>query len=328
MILDREHLVFLIAMGIFVTIVLLIQGIFVIHSTFYNPELQRTKRRLRVWSEQRNDLEQLRIVRIPILSQLPWLNTFLARFMWVQGLRRLIQQAGLQSPPGLFIGLSALLATLMFSFTVLTKAHLAARLALALIAAVVPFLYLILKRKQRMKQFERQFPEALEMMARAMQAGHAFIVGLKMVAEEMADPISVEFEKAVEEINFGVEMTEALKNMVHRVDSQDLKLFVTSLIVQKETGGNLVEMLQAISRVIRQRFELQARVQALSAQARLSASILEALPFVTGLAIYLQSRDYLAPLVTDPLGRMMVGVSGLLLILGILELRRMVSFQV
>lgn len=323
-----DHMTFLISMGIFLSIVLFIHGACAVHSMFFNPEVQRIKRRLKDSSHRRLEVEHLRLVRVPVLSHISWINALLVRINWIHPLRRLVEQAGVRTPPGVFLPLSGLFTVVAFYAAGVRGLPSSVALSMALLAGSFPFLYLYWKRRQQFLQFERQFPQALDMIARAMQAGHAFVVGLQMVSNEFPDPIGGQFNKAVEEINYGMDMTEALKNMAQRMNSQDLKLFVTSLLVQRETGGNFVEILQAISRVIRQRFELHAKVRALSAQGRLSALILEALPFVTALALYVQNREYLTPLVTDPLGRGMLTVGAILLVLGIILLNKLVAFKV
>src|SRR5205823_13974818 len=187
---------------------------------------------------------------------------------------------------------AALLGTTAFSIATIGRIPILARLGLGLTVAWAPFFYLFWRRNQRISQFERQFPQALDLMARAMRAGHGFLVGMKMVSEEFPDPIGREFDKVVEEVNFGMDLPEAFKNLSDRIHSQDLRFFVTSIMVQRETGGNLAELVDSLSRLIRNRFELQRRVPSPSAQARMSASVLQALPFVTGVAIYFQALDY------------------------------------
>jgi tight adherence protein B len=324
----HDHMTFLMAMGIFLSIALFIHGVSAVYALLLNPEARRVKRRLRTWSTRQSDLKSFTLRRTQILSELPWLNKLLAGMLWVSPLRRLMEKADVRTPVGVYLAVSALLGTTAFSIATMGRVHIVARLAIGFMVASIPFFYLHWRRNQRIAQFERQFPQALDLMARAMRAGHGFLVGMKMVSEEFPDPIGREFDKVVEEVNFGMDLPEAFKNLSDRINSQDLKFFVTSIIVQRETGGNLAEILDSLSRLIRNRFELQARVRSLSAQGRMSALVLEALPFVTAVAIYFQAPDYLTLLTTDPLGRMMVMVGALLLVLGILIIRKMVAFRV
>jgi len=324
----HDHMTFLMAMGIFLSIALFVHGVSAVYDLLLNPEARRVKRRLRTWSTRQSDLRSLKLMRTQVLSEMPWLNKLLARMLWISPLRRLMEQADVRTPVGVYLAVAALLGTTAFSIATMGRTHVLARLGIGFIAAWVPFFYLYRRRSQRVAQFERQFPQALDLMARAMRAGHGFLVGMKMVSEEFPDPIGREFDKVVEEVNFGIDLPEAFKNLSGRINSQDLKFFVTSIVVQRETGGNLAEILDSLSRLIRSRFELQARVRSLSAQGRMSALVLEALPFVTGLALYFQAPDYLKLLATDPLGRMMVMAAAVLLVLGILIMRKLVAFRV
>jgi tight adherence protein B len=324
----HDHMTFLIAMGIFLSIALFAHGVSAVYDLLLDPEARRVKRRLRTWSTRQSDLQSLKLMRTQVLSELPWLNKLLGRMLWVSPLRRLMDKADVRTPVGVYLALAALLGTTAFFLATLGGIHILARLGIGFVAAGVPFFYLYWRKNQRIAQFERQFPQALDLMARAMRAGHGFLVGMKMVSEEFPDPIGREFDKVVEEVNFGIDLPEAFKNLSDRINSQDLKFFVTSIVVQRETGGNLAEILDSLSRLIRNRFELQARVRSLSAQGRMSALVLEALPFVAGVAIYFQAPDYLRLLATDPLGRIMVMVAALLLVFGVLIMRKMVAIRV
>ena len=147
-----------------------------------------------------------------------------------------------------------------------------------------------------MKKFERQFPEALDLMARSLRAGHAFSGGLQMVAQEFDDPMGAEFLRVMNEINYGSPVDQALKNLTHRIDVKDLTFFTVSVIMQRETGGNLAAILESIARLVRERFKLQGKIRALSAEGKLSAIILLALPFFVALALSIINPTYLTGL--------------------------------
>jgi tight adherence protein B len=147
------------------------------------------------------------------------------------------------------------------------------------------------------------------------------------VGDEFADPIGTEFDKTIDHINFGVGVPEALTQLAHRVHCLDLKFFVTSLILQRETGGNLAEIIENISSLIRQRFELQGRVRALAAEGKLSAIIMFALPFLIGLAIFALNPTYLARLFTDPIGKVMLGFGGGMMALGAIAIKMMIKIR-
>jgi tight adherence protein B len=182
---------------------------------------------------------------------------------------------------------------------------------------LLPFFYLSHRRHRRLERFERQLPEALDFVARALKAGHTFNVGMKMVSDEFVDPVGTEFARTVDEINFGAGLQEALQNLSYRIDCADLRFFATAVMVQRETGGNLAEIIQKTSSLIRQRFELIGRVRVLAAEGKLSALILIALPFFLGLAFFILQREYLLLLFTDPLGKLLVTLAGFAMVIGI-----------
>jgi tight adherence protein B len=193
---------------------------------------------------------------------------------------------------------------------------------------ILPLVNIRMQRNRRFKEFERQLPEALDLMARALRAGHAFSVGMKMVGDEFPDPVGPEFSRTVEEISFGIDVPEAMSNLNQRVISTDLKFFITALVVQRETGGNLAEIIEAISRLIRQRFELLGRVKALSAEGRLSGYILIAMPFVMGGVLWWMNEKYMRVLIEDEMGLMMLGGAGVLMLFGAIVMKKMCDIKV
>ena len=179
-----------------------------------------------------------------------------------------------------------------------------------------------------MEKFQKQLPDALDFIARALRAGHAFTGGLKMVADEMGDPVGTEFDKTLDEINFGIGIPEALKGLSNRVDCPDLKFFVISVIIQRETGGNLAEILDNIAHLIRERFKLFGRIRVLAAQGKLSAAILVALPFVVALGLSFVNPKYIGTLSTDPLGRILVIFALIMMAFGVFVMRRLIAIKV
>ena len=179
-----------------------------------------------------------------------------------------------------------------------------------------------------MAKFERQLPDALELISRALRAGHAFSVGLKLVGDEAADPAGIEFRRVFDEVSMGVALPQALQNMTDRLDCMDLRFFVTSVLVQRETGGNLAEIIDSLAGIIRKRFELQLKVKALSAEGRFSGVILFALPLAVGGILFKMNPDYMLTLFTDPIGQNMVMVGSFLLVTGAIVMKRMVAIKV
>jgi tight adherence protein B len=187
---------------------------------------------------------------------------------------------------------------------------------------------LALKKKLRLRKFEKQLPEALELMARSLKAGHAFPSGFQMVAAELPNPIAAEFLRTFNEYNHGLDLSLALLNLCQRIDLKDLKFFTTAVNIQRETGGNLAEILEKIAALIRERFKLRRQIMALTAEGRLSGLILILLPPVTALIFFFLNPEYMRLLLTHPLGRTMaltaLGFQGL----GLLVIRKIINIKV
>jgi tight adherence protein B len=200
--------------------------------------------------------------------------------------------------------------------------------ALAAALGTVPFLYLSKKKNRRMAKLLSQLPDTLELIARALRAGHSFSTGMKLAADEFDDPIGPEFSETLDEINYGISVADSLKNLASRLDCPDLKYFVVSVILQRETGGNLAEIMDSIAYLIRERFKFQGKVRALSAEGKLSALILCLLPFFVVIVLLFTSPEYISYLFTDAYGKIMAIVSVCLMVLGIYFMRRITDITV
>jgi tight adherence protein B len=271
---------------------------------------------------------QLDIVRKESLSDIPWLNDLLTTMHRFEPLRVLHRQADCRVPLGVFVLAMPLLAVsgFLLAFSMHVPFVLTAALAAGL--GALPAGYLYWEKRKRMAKLERQLPEALELMSRALKAGHAFSVGLKLVADETADPVGVEFRRVFEEVAMGVSLPQALQNMTDRLNCMDLKFFVTSVLVQRETGGNLAEIIDSLATLIRKRFELQMKVKALSAEGRFSAIVLFILPLFVGGALFKLNPEYIGLLFTDPFGRNLATAASFLMITGAAVMKRMVAIRV
>ena len=179
-----------------------------------------------------------------------------------------------------------------------------------------------------MRKFERQLPDALDLVARSLRAGHAFSGGLQMVADEFDDPLGTEFQRTVAQINLGVSIEQALKNLADRVDCPDLKFFAVSVIIQRESGGNLAEILESISSLIRERFRLRGKIRTLTAEGKLSAGILVGIPFFVAFALSFMNPDYVRVLSTDPTGKILVAVALIMMGIGIAWMKKMITLKV
>jgi tight adherence protein B len=198
----------------------------------------------------------------------------------------------------------------------------------ALFMAAVPLLWLTLRRSKRMKTFAAQLPEALEMLARALRSGQSLGFGFNMVSSEMSAPLGKEFGRAFEEQNLGIPLEDTLQGMTRRIPNLDLKFFVTAVILQRQTGGDLAEILDKIGGLIRERFRIWGQVQALTGEGRLSGVVLLGLPFVLFIAVYQLNPGYIRVLFTDPMGKQMLAIAILMQIVGALVIRKIVNIKV
>jgi tight adherence protein B len=316
-----------IALGIFGTILLFMHGCVLLHRMMVPRGNDRAIERIQKWAAPEL-VTQLDIVRKESLSDIPWLNDLLTTMHRFEPLRVLHRQADCRVPLGVFVLAMPLLAVsgFLLAFSMHVPFVLTAALAAGL--GALPAGYLYWEKRKRMAKLERQLPEALELMSRALKAGHAFSVGLKLVADETADPVGVEFRRVFEEVAMGVSLPQALQNMTDRLNCMDLKFFVTSVLVQRETGGNLAEIIDSLATLIRKRFELQMKVKALSAEGRFSAIVLFILPLFVGGALFKLNPEYIGLLFTDPFGRNLATAASFLMITGAAVMKRMVAIRV
>ncbi|MFZ5812330.1 MAG: type II secretion system F family protein [Thermodesulfobacteriota bacterium] len=291
-------------------------------------ERERLGRRLAELAGHEVEAGPVDIVKKHRLSGLPWLNEALSRQRWTSAMDRMLAQADIQAPLGVFVLLSLVLAVFGAVFVRLFTGNMILAVIAAAFFAVLPFWWIKRMRKQRMAHFEKQLPEALDLVARALKAGHTFNSGMGMVGQEFGDPIRKEFNKTLEEINFGVTLMEALDNLMTRVDCPDLNFFVVSLKIQSETGGNLAEIVENIASLIRERFKLRGRIRILSAEGRFGAIVLTILPFGVSAAVQFTNPGYLALLFTHPIGRMILWIVGGMMFFGIMVMRKMIRIEV
>jgi tight adherence protein B len=280
-------------------------------------------------AEQRGEVnEDLRLVRDELYSTVPLLHRFLMHVAWTGPLRDFIAQAGMKTKPAKILlwsgvlGFGAYVAAAQFLHMIFLG------LVAGLLAASIPIGIVAIKRRKRLEKFGEMFPEALDLLGRAVRAGHAFATGLEMIANESPELLASEFRKAFEERNFGLPMRDALINLSERVPLVDVRFFVTAFLVQKETGGNLAEILDDLARLIRDRFRIQREVRVKTAQGRLTAGILIVLPIILLIGLEIVNPQYLNVLFTDPWGTLALGTAAALQILGSLLLWKIVHVEV
>jgi tight adherence protein B len=244
-------------------------------------------------------------------------------------LRDYIEQGGLAWEPAQLVHASLFLALIGFNvfWYVIPKGEKISPVG-ALAGAVAPFALIYQKREKRMAKIETQFPEALEFVARAMRAGHAFSVSLEMLHKEFPEPISGEFRRTFEEQNLGLPLEVALEKLGKRVPLLDVHFFVSAVLLQKRTGGNLAELLDNLAYLIRERFKLRGQIRAISAHGRISGLVLSMIPMTVAILMFYTNPDYIMFFITDPIGKiMMVSCIGLQA-LGFIAIRKIVDIGV
>jgi tight adherence protein B len=246
----------------------------------------------------------------------------------IRDLKILLEQADLNWTPGTFLAISFGLATaLAASAFILSQATMPVVLS-ALAGLWFPLMYVKRLKKRRLRRFEEQFPEAIDLLGRSIRAGHAFPTGLKVVGEESPDPMATEFRQIFDEQKFGLPLEDSLMGLADRIDMVDVRIFVTAILIQREVGGNLAEILDKISYTIRERFTLQRQIRVYTAQGRLTGYILAAMPILLGLAITALNPEYMAILFEEPMGKVLIAAAAILQFLGFLLIRRIIDIEI
>jgi tight adherence protein B len=290
------------------------------------PEVRKRLRTLEIYDDEKDTTHG--ILKKRVLSEVPFLNGTLSYLPGARRLDLMIRQANAKYTLGFFLLSGMVLGLMGYLLVSLLTGNLFLAVLMALVAGCVPFFYVRTKKNKRMEKFEKQLPEGLGLIARALRAGHAFTSGMKLASDEFGDPLGPEFEETLDEINFGMNVPDALKNLSVRVDCPDLKFFVVSVILQRETGGNLAEIIDNLSYLIRERFKFKGKVRVLTAEGRLSAAILLVLPFVLFGVLLLVNRKFIEPLMVDPIGKGLLVISALMMTFGILVIKRIINVDV
>lgn len=313
----------------FLAVVLFLEGAYLTWNAYKGPEARRIETRLRALSAGSDGgTQELTIVKNRMLSETPAIERLLLQVPRIHRLDRLLLQSGLSLNVATFVGLSLLAAALGLLLASVLAFSAPAIIIVMALAASLPLFIVLNKRQKRLNALEQQLPDTLDLMARALRAGHALPGALKTVGEEMPEPIAGEFRTTFDELNYGVPLQEALNNLAHRVPVTDLRYFVISVLIQRETGGNLAELLDKISALIRARFKLLGTIRVLSAEGRLSAWILTLLPFVLAGVISIVNLKFLSVLWTDPIGPKMIAAALIMMILGIFWMWRIIKIRV
>ena len=268
------------------------------------------------------------IVREESRGPLPAIDRAVADTAVGTSLTRLIERSGVNATPSSILVASLVAAIAGVLLAAAVTPHVFVRPIAAVIGFVAPFMFLKYKAGRRMKRFEEQFPEALDLLARAIRAGHAFQTAMGMVADEMPDPVGPEFKKAFDQQNFGLPLKEALNQLADRVTILDVRFFVTAVTIQRETGGNLAEILDNLAHVVRERFKILRQVRVHTAHGRFTGYVLLALPGALAIVLMWINPDFMGPLFRERLGQAMVLGGIVLQTIGFFWIRQVIKIEV
>jgi len=279
-------------------------------------------------SGEREPSQELALLRDEVLSKIPALDNLLRRSSSISNLQTLLEQADVKSRAGNVL-LLCLLSGAGLGLIVLVFSPFPQFAWLGLIiGGFFPYSYANYKRSKRFSKFEELFPEAIDTLARAVRAGHAFTTALELIASELGEPVASEFRKLYEEQKFGLPVRDALINLTQRVPLVDVKFFVTAVMLQRETGGNLAEILDNLSYVIRERFKIMRQVRVHTAQGRMTMMLLMGLPPIIVVTMQTMNPLFIRPLFDDPIGHLLIVVGITLQTVGYFVIRRIIQIQV
>ena len=280
------------------------------------------------------ELRRLRVDDLPavlkseLLSDIPLFNRILVHFNIAVKVDKQLKQANIEMKVGTFFLISCFFFVCgMFAGSIWRFPFLFSVL-FGLFMFSIPFIVVNVRKRKRVQKFIQYFPETLEMFSRSLRAGHSFTGAIQLVAQEMPDPIGPEFQKVFDEQNLGIPLRTALVGLTDRNDLLDVKFFVTAILIQRETGGNLAEIIDKIAYVIRERFRVQGQLKIFTAQARMSGTVLAFLPLSVAIVLYYLNPGYMKPLWEDPIGRFMILGAVIFQILGMLVIRKIIRIKI
>jgi tight adherence protein B len=277
---------------------------------------------------EREPSQELALLRDEVLSKIPALDNLLRRSSKISSLQTLLEQADVKSRAGNVL-LLCLVSGAALGLIVLLFSGFPQFAWLGLIlGGFLPYSYANYKRSKRFQKFEELFPEAIDTLARAVRAGHAFTTALELIASELGEPVASEFRKLFEEQKFGLPVRDALMNLTERVPLVDVKFFVTAVMLQRETGGNLAEILDNLSYVIRERFKIMRQVRVHTAQGRMTMMLLMGLPPIIVITMQAMNPTFIKPLFDDPIGHLLIVVGITLQTIGYFVIRKIIQIQV
>jgi tight adherence protein B len=320
----------LISFLVFLFALFLVLGAYLLATRGSDSKRARLQKRLAdalLHSAHTEDVDVI-LARSELMSEIPWVNRSLVSVQAAMQLKRMLDQADLHITPSrliMFSGLAGMLAAMAVSVLTLS---LLLMLCAGLVVAALPFVHVWYKRKKRFNAFLEQLPDALDLMSRALSAGHAFPEALHMISDEMPDPIASEFRKTYEEQNLGLSLKLALENLTHRMPLLDLRMCVTAVLIQRETGGNLAEILEKVAYTIRERFRILGDLKTLTTSSRMSAWLLCGLPIGVAIAITAMNPEYMSVLWKDSRGHYLIAAAMGLQVTGMLIVRKILRIKI
>jgi tight adherence protein B len=320
----------LIAFLVFIFALVLVLGAYLAATHGSDAKRKRLQKRLSealLHSAHTEDVEVV-LARNELMSEIPMVNQVLLRVQTALHLKRLLDQADLHITPSRLIMFSAMAGILAALAVSILSISLPLIIFGGIGAASLPFLHVWWKRKKRFDSFLELLPDSLELISRALGAGHAFSEALLMVSQEMPEPIAGEFRKTYEEQNLGLSLKLALENLTERIPLLDLRMCVTAVLIQRETGGNLGEILEKVAYTIRERFRIMGDLKTLTTSSRLSAWLLCGLPIFVACAVTYMNPDYMAVLWKDPRGHYLIAAALFMQVTGMLIVKKILNIKI
>jgi tight adherence protein B len=271
---------------------------------------------------------QAELLRQEVLSDIPAIDQLLFQIEPLAKLNLILRQAAVRITVARLLLYSLIFAIMPGCVALLFTRQILLILLAAAAGASIPFIIIAIKRQRRFSKFEEQFPDAIDLLARAVRAGHAYTTGFELIGTEMAEPLAGEFRRTFEQQNLGLPLRDALQNLMIRMPLPDVQVFVTALVIQREAGGNLAEILDNLAHIIRERFKLMRQVKVFTAQGRMSLYVLTALPPMTVLLLFFLNSKYILRLFTDPLGHKFLAVGIVMQFLGYMVIRKIIQPKV
>jgi len=320
----------LLSFFVFLFCLFLVLGAYLLATHGSDAKRARLQKRLSealLHSSHTEDVEVV-LARNELMSEIPWLNRVLVRLQAALQLKRMLDQADLHITPSrliMFSGMAGMLAALAAS--VISVSILIVFVA-GIVAAAIPFVHVWWSRKKRFDRFLEHLPDALDLMSRALSAGHAFSEAMYMVSIEMPEPIATEFRKTYEEQNLGLSLKLALENLTQRIPLLDLRMCITAVLIQRETGGNLAEILEKVAYTIRERFRIMGDLKTLTTSSRMSAWLLCGLPIFVTIVITAMNADYMSVLWKDQRGHYLIATALFLQVTGMMIVRKILRIKI